>query len=187
MHRYSPTPWKLVLVLVFAACLLPALQQESKPEQKPDEKTAAAPPLSTSARLTAAKAAFLRKTGTGDNAAYDVVSSTLEGWGRFELVNSLDKADIVVEVFSVSESESGGISASAGGGGRRGNRGGSSRQAVPAQIKIMVYDSKTRVPLWTGTEHPKPAMRKTDRENNEVEAAERLMQKFHDEVEPPVK
>lgn len=185
MHPHSPASLKTLLFLLLATGLMAAIQQEQKEPQKPDEKTAAAPPLSASARLAAAKTAFLKKTGNGDNAAYDVVSSTLEGWGRFTLVNSPDKADIVVEIFSMSENE-GGITASAGGGESRG-REKAIQQSTASQIKLTVYDSKTRVPLWIAMEHPKGAMKKTDRENNEVEAAERLIQKFHDAVEPPVK
>ncbi|HEY6249763.1 MAG TPA: hypothetical protein VI685_07360 [Candidatus Angelobacter sp.] len=185
MHPHSPAPLKIIFFLLLASGLIAAIQQEKKQEPKPEEKPAATPPLSASARLAAAKTAILRKTGNGDNAAYDVVSLTIEGWGRFVLVNSPDKADIIIEVFSESESE-GGITASAGSDGRRG-REGKIRQSSVSQIKLTVYDSKTRVPLWIGLERPKSAMKKTDRENNEVEATERLMQKFHDAVEPPAK
>ncbi|HEY6350674.1 MAG TPA: hypothetical protein VI636_14820 [Candidatus Angelobacter sp.] len=186
MHPHSPAPWKIIPVLLLATGLVvAAIQQEKKQEPKPEEKPAAAPQLSASARLAAAKTAFLRKTGNGDNAAYDVVSSTLEGWGRFTLVNSPDKADIIVEIFSVSEIE-GGITASAGSEGSKGRERAVGRSIV-SQIKLTVYDPKSKVPLWIGLEHPKSAMKKTDRENNEVEAAERLVQKFHDQIEPSAK
>jgi len=184
VHPHSPA-LKTILFVLLAMSLAAVVQQEQKQEPKPEEKPAAAPPLSASARLAAAKTAFLRKTGNGDNAAYDVVSTTLEGWGRFTLVNSLEKADVVVEVFSQSESE-GGITASVGSDGRRG-REGKVKQSSVSEIKLTVYDARSRVPLWTGIERPKSGMKKIDRENNEVEAAERLMQKFHDSVEPPGK
>ena len=184
MHPHSPLA-KTILFIILAISLAPAVQQEQKQEPKPEEKPAAAPPLSASARLAAARTALLRKTGNGDNAAYDVVSTTLEGWGRFTLVNSLEKADIVVEIFSQSDSE-GGISASVGSDGRRG-REGKVKQSSLSEIKLTVSDARSRVPLWTGVERPKSSMKKTDRENKEVEAAERLMQRFHDTIEPPVK
>ena len=41
--------------------------------------------------------------------------------------------------------------------------------------------------LWMGIEHPKSALKKNDRENNLVEASERLFSKFHDRIEPPPK
>lgn len=181
MHPHSPLA-KIVLFVLFAISLATAIQQEQKQEPKPEEKPAAAPPLSASARLAAARTALLRKTGNGDNAAYDVVSTTLEGWGRFTLVNSLEKADIVVEIFSQSDSE-GGITASVGSDGRRG-REGKVKQSSQSEIRLTVSDARSRVPLWTGVERPKSGMKKTDRENKEVEAAERLMQRFHDTIEP---
>ena len=185
MHRNSPETLKVLLFLLLAVSLPVAAQQEQKPEQKPDEKPAASAPLGAAARLAAAKTAYLRKAGNGDNAAYDVVSTTLDGWGRFTLVKSLEKADIVVEIFSHSDSE-GGVTASVGSDGKRG-REGKVRQSSVSEIKLTVYDAKSKVPLWTGVEHPKSSTKKTDRENKEVEATERLIQKFHDAVEPPGK
>lgn len=150
-------------------------------EQKQEEKKTVPPPIAPAARLASAKTALLRKTGNGNNIAYDVVSSTLDGWGRFTLVHDADKADVIVEVYSVEES-GGGISASGPGG-----RGRSASTPLNAIIKLTVYDAKTHVPLWTGVERPKGAIKKVDRENNEVEAAQRLAGKFHDALEPPPK
>jgi len=166
--------------LLLSVSLLPAMQQEQKPDQKPDEKKSA-PVLSIATRLASAKTAFLKRTGNGDNAAYDVVSSTLDGWGRFQPVNTPDKADVIIEIYSLQET-SGGVSASAGGGGRRGRSVGRG-DSTPALIRLTVYDAKSHVALWTGSEHPKGALKKIDRENNEVEAAQRLVSKFHDDVE----
>lgn len=184
MHPHSPLVTTTLLFLL-AVTLATAVEQDQNQAPKPEEKPAAAPPLSASARLAAARTAFLRKTGNGDNAAYDVVSTTLEGWGRFTLVNSLEKADIVVEIFSQSDSE-GGISASVGSDGRRGHEG-KVKQSSLSEIKLTVSDARSRLPLWTGVERPKSGMKKTDRENKEVEATERLMQRFHDTIEPPAK
>src|SRR5262249_36631359 len=159
------------------------------PEPKQEEKKTAPPPMSASARLAAAKTAFLKKAGSGDRIAYDVVSSTLEGWGRFTLVNTPEKADIIVEVFSTGEAETA-VPSSVGRSretGRMEQSTRSSRQISTAEIKLTVSDAKTKVPLSTGIEHPKSALKKKDRENNEVEAAERLVSKFHDLVEPPPK
>src|SRR5215831_15406375 len=184
MSRALKVTLFVLLVTAFAA----AIQQEQKPEQKEQEEKTASPPMSTSARLAAAKSSFLKKTG-GDNIAYDVVSSTLEGWGRFTLVNAPEKADIVIEIFSSEEpqtsvSSSTGISRQTG---RMEQSSHSSRQITIAEIKLTVYDTRSNVPFWSGIEHPKSAMKKKDRENNEVEAAQRLMTKFHDQIEPPQK
>jgi hypothetical protein len=176
VRSYVPFPLKIFLVFLTSGILGSSQQQQE--ERKPS-----AAPIAPAARLAAAKTALLRKTGSGSNIAHEVVSSTLEGWGRFALVNELDKADVIVEVYSVEES-GGGVSAGPGHGG--GGRSAGS-QVIAAVIKLTVYDAKTRVPLWTATEHPKGAMKKVDRENNEVEAAEQLITKFHDDLEPPLK
>lgn len=165
---------------VLLALALPTVGQQNP---APDTSKSPAPSLAPAARLTAAKTALLKKTGSGSNIAYDVVSSTLDGWGRFQLVNAADKADVIIEIYSVEES-GGGVSASAGDGGRGRGR---SASVVAALMRLTVYDAKNHVPLWTATEHPKGAMRKVDRENNEVEAAQALIVKFHDYLEPPAK
>lgn len=166
--------------LVLLASVLPAIAQD-KPAS--DTSKSPAPPLTPAARLAAAKTALLKKTGSGNNVAYDVISSTLEGWGRFQLVKDPEKADVIIEIYSVDES-GGGISASAGDGGRGRGR---SVTVVAALMRLTVYDAKNHVPLWTATEHPKGAMKKVDRENKEVEAAQALIVKFHDYVEPSAK
>ena len=169
-------PWLLLVTAILAA---------AQQEQKPEEKKPAAAPIAPAARLAFAKTALLKKTGNRNNIAYDVVSSTLEGWGRFSLVKAPDKADVIIEVYSVEES-GGGVSASVGpeGSGRPIERRG---PVTPALIKLTVYDAKTNVPLWTAAVRPRGASKKVDRENNEVEAAQRLVTKFHDDLEPPPK
>jgi hypothetical protein len=179
VKRHTPFLLRIVLLLLLTSSALIAIQQEQQ-----EEKKTAPQQLSPAARLAAAKTALLRKSGSGSDIAYDVVSSTLEGWGRFTLVHEPEKADVIVEVFTVEETE-GGISASSGPG--RGRPIGRSRQGTIAMIKLTVYDAKTHIALWTGAERPKGAMKKVDRENNEVEAAQRLVTKFHDDVEPPQK
>lgn len=154
-------------------------QQQKKPEY-----------MTATARLAAAKTVFLTKTA-GSDIPFDVINSSLEGWGRFMLVNSPAKADIIIQVSSPEESGGTSVSSSTKTSretGRPEQSWSSSRQ-LPASsdVKLVVLDSKTKVALWTATERAKSAMKKVDRENNLVEAAERLVSRFHDEIEPPVK
>lgn len=180
MQPNLPFALKTFFLLFLGTSTLMAVQQE----HKPDDPKPAATPVAPAARLAFAKTAMLKKTGNGSNVAYDVVSSTLDGWGRFTLVTAPEKADIIVEVFSAEERE-GGISASGGDGTPHPITRG--RHDSIAMIKLTVYDAKTHVTLWIGSERPKGAMRKIDRENNEVESAQRLVDKFHDDLEPPPK
>ena len=131
------------------------------------------------------------KSGNTD-IPYNVISSALEGWGHFTLVGTPEKADIIVEIEGLS-SEGGEIKVSSAmkpsrETGRMEQSSGATRQLVgPAEVKLTVYDPKTRMSLWMGIEHPKSALKKNDRENNLVEASERLFSKFHDRIEPPPK
>lgn len=167
--------------LLLLACIVASAQQEQKPPETKPSPT----PVAPAARLASAKTAVLKKAGNGSTIAYDVVSSTLDGWGRFTVVAEQEKADLIIEVFSTAERDEGGISAAGPDG--TGHRVGRNHQGDIAMVKLTVYDAKTHISLWTGAERPKGALKKVDRENNEVEAAQSLITKFHDFVEPPEK
>jgi hypothetical protein len=145
-----------------------------QPEQKPQVE-------SPTARLTSAKSVTITRA-RGSGIPYDVISASLEGWGRYNIVNERDKADLIIE-----------IATSGGDGGMRfagpsGYRqGATSRDASDAEITMTVYDARSKRVLWIGTETARFAMKQTSRENNLVEAAERLALRFHDRVEPPPK
>ncbi len=49
---------------------------------------------------------------------------------------------------------------------------------------MTVLDARNKRMLWTAAESVKFAMKEKAKENNLVEAAERLASKFHDRLEP---
>jgi hypothetical protein len=53
------------------------------------------------------------------------------------------------------------------------------------EISMTVRDARNKRVLWRGTESGKYALREKARENNLVQAAEKLASKFHDRLEPP--
>ena len=65
--------------------------------------------LSPLARLTAAHTAYLKNAG-GNELPFNVVSEGVEGWGRYRIVNSPEKSDIIIEV--TSPDGAGGVSVS---------------------------------------------------------------------------
>ena len=170
-----------ILLTLFPALSLMAGQQQ--PEQK---KPAI---VSPAARLESAKTALIIRT-RGSDVPYDVISHTIEGWGRFTLVDTPEKADIVVEVSSeggdsgVSVSSSSGISP---GTGRMEQSTKSSKSVSATEITLRVLDAKNKRVLWTGTEKVKSAFKEAARENNTVEASQKLASKLHDRLEPPPK
>jgi hypothetical protein len=147
------------------------------------------PPMNPFTRLTAAKTVFI-KNGGGSEISFNVIESSMEGWGRYQVVSSPDKADLILEVTSPTEN-SGGVSVSSStktdASGRPGQSTTSSREISPSggPVKIVVFDARSKAALWSGMEQAKSAMRQKQREDNLVSAAEKVLTKFHDRIEPP--
>lgn len=159
-----------------------ALSSSSVLSQQPEKRV---PPDSTAARLTNAKTVLVTRA-RGNDIPYDVIKSALDGWGRFALVEAPDKADIVVSIATT--------------GGDNGTRVGASNGFSPngrpdtttraefsdSEVTMTVYDARSRRVLWVSTQTAKSALKQTTRENNLVDAAERLVVRFHDRIEPPI-
>ena len=178
----------IALLCVVITALLPASAQET--EKKAPETSAAKPVLAPLARMQAAKTAFVKNVD-GSSIGVDTVTTTLEGWGRYKLVDSTAKADLLIEVTSPDD-ESGGVSVSSSSGtgsGRYEQSSKSTREVSSGggQMRLVVRDAKTSSTLWFASEQVKGAMKRNTRENNLVEAAQKLVGKFHERVEPPPK
>jgi len=116
----------------------------------------------------------------------------MQGWERYEIVNSPEKADLIMEVAAPSGS-SGGVTVSSS---TRNDQYGRPQDSVSSSrdlssgvgtVRLVVYDARSKVPLWSAKEEAKGAMRQKGREDNLVNAAENLFAKFHDRIEPPAK
>ena len=171
------------MVLAFFTAM-PSARGQQPAEKQPAEKK---PVIETpSMRLASARNVYVYRT-RGSRIPADVIRSTIEGWGRFTLVETPDKADLLIEIASngdsgVQVSASSNVSAESG----EEEKSTSTRKDIsPTDIKMIVYDARNKRALWSGTETVKFAMKEKARENNLVEAAERLASKFHDRLEPP--
>ncbi len=154
--------------------------------QQPAEKK---PLIETpSMRLAAAKNVFITRTH-GSRIPMDVIRSTMEGWERFTFVETAEKADLIIEIASTGDSgvqvsSSSKVSPETG----HEEKSNSSRKDIsPTDIRMTVFDSRNKRPLWAASESVKFAMKEKGKENNLVEAAERLAAKFHDRLELPAK
>jgi hypothetical protein len=166
----------LGLLILVAGSFIAAQAQE--PPAKPAS-------ISASARLAAAKTVFLKKAG-GSDIPLNVITSDIEGWGRFTLVDSAEKADLVLEVLSPDENGNVTVTNSYGvapGSTQPESSTRTSRELPGSEVKLTVYDPRSKVPLWSGHEKAKPAMKAKVREDNLVEAAERLFAAFRQRVE----
>jgi hypothetical protein len=174
------------LGLLFTSFLILLTSGISAFSQQPAEKK---PLIETpSMRLAAAKNVFITRTH-GSRIPLDVIRSTMEGWERFTFVETPDKADLIIEISSTGDSgvqvsSSSKISPETG----REEKSNSTRKDIsPTDIKMVVFDSRNKRPLWAATESVKFAVKEKGKENNLVEAAERLVSKFHQRLEPPAK
>jgi len=144
------------------------------------------PPVMPTSRLAAAKTAFVKNAG-GSSIPFNSISSSMDGWGRFVIVNSPEQADIILEVSSPGTGSGVTVSSKTDTSTRTGQPESSTsttRDLSSGPIRLTVIDGKSKSVLWTGSEQPKFAMRKKSQEDNLVEAAEKLFTKFHDRVEP---
>jgi hypothetical protein len=166
-----------ILALLLATRIAFAQTQNEAIEQK-DAK----PYVTASARLMGAKTAYV-KDGGGSEIPFNVIESGLEGWGRFTLVDSPQQADIIIEVESPEEDTGTSVSSSTDAGGHSSTT--SSRDITVAIIKVIVYDARTHLPLWTANERPKGGFKEKTRDDNLVKSAELLVSRFRDRLEPP--
>jgi hypothetical protein len=163
-----------------------APQQQTQPPAEKNSQPAKKPLIETpTMRLAAARNVALVRT-RGSAIPAEVVRTTMEGWGRFTFVESPEKADLIIEIASsgdsgVQVSSSSTVSPQTG----REEKSSSSRRDIsPTDVRMTVIDARNKRVLWTATESVKFAMKEKARENNLVEAAERLASKFHERLEP---
>jgi hypothetical protein len=170
---------RVLVPLTILLCITVVAQEAAKPT----------PPMNPYARLTAAKSVYMKSAG-GSEIPFNVITTSMEGWGRYVIVDSADKADLILEVTSPGES-GGGVTVSSstkpGNAGRPEQSTSTSREISPSggPVKVVVYDAKSKASLWSGMEQAKSSMRQKTREDNLVQAAEKVFAKFHDRIEPP--
>jgi hypothetical protein len=169
------------LITVFLLFLMSGFSAHA---QQPAEKK---PLIETpTMRLVAAKSVFITRTH-GSRIPLNVIRSTMEGWERFTFVDTPEKADLIIEIFSTGDSgvqvsSSSKVSPETG----HEEKSNSTRKDIsPTEVKMTVFDSRNKRPLWAATESVKFAMKEKGKENNLVDAAERLASKFHERLEPP--
>lgn len=145
------------------------------------------PPISQnfSERLAFGKSMYV-KNAHGGNIAFDVISTDLQNWGRFTVLDTPDKADFVAEVTSY---ESGTVSLAGNTAApyERSAQTGVRKDLSSSSVTLKVYETKTNRELWMGSEKIKSAFKKKTEQDNVVAAAEKLFVRFHDALEPPVK
>jgi hypothetical protein len=185
---YDPLPiisgmrFRLVLPIL---CCLAVYGQQTPPDSSQPRP---APKVSATTRLLNAKTVFVKNIA-GSDIPFDIVNNAIIGWPRYMVVDASDKADLLIEISSPEgpkkKEDSGGTSV-------RGSSGGRDPRAMQApstsyastDVKLLVRDAHTRAILWAGTEPAKEAFRDSKTEENLEAAAQKLVQKLRDRVEP---
>jgi hypothetical protein len=170
----------LVAVVLISGILL----AQEKPQAPPEQKNPTY--VSPSARLAAAKTVFMKNNG-GSEIPFNVISGGLEGWGRFLLVDSPAQADIVIGVTSPDDDHTSQNTSKTkvGASGRMQEPDSASRNVYEGPIKMVVSDAHTHLTLWAASEQPKGGFRQRARDEHLVEAAQHLVTKFRERLEPP--
>lgn len=168
-----------VLATVLSAGVLQVASQQSA-------KTVPSLPPNVAEKFAFGKSAYL-KNEHGGNIAFDAINSDIQGWGRFVLLNSPEKADLIMQVtsYETGSTTAGSHTEYSTPNGKPRQSSGVSKNLSGATVTLTVLDPKTRRELWTGTEKVKSAFKKKSEEDNVVAAAEKLFVRFHDAVEPP--
>ncbi len=193
------------LVCLLASSLLFAQNQPAKePPPQPPQAQAPARPMTSWARLHAARTVYFLPV-KGTHIPYDVVSAAMESWGRFVIVNLPEKADLLIQVFYEEPSDEAGAATTsafdpdwrttnvhrssdlnaARSESLESPKGRSSRAGDKGSVRMIVRWPGVMMPIWVGRQFPKMGIKQKTREDHLVEASEQLFREFHDCLESP--
>jgi hypothetical protein len=171
---------------ILLAMMLVALSGFTATAQDQATSTPAKPAfVSPSQRLMNAKTVYVKNAG-GSSIPFDVINGEFQGWARFIVTDSPEKADLIVEVTSPEDSKpstSTGSHISASGAPEQTTT--TTHEIGSDRVKMVVQDAKSHIVLWASTQQAKSAMKQRSYNDNLVEAGQKLMTQFHDRMEPP--
>jgi hypothetical protein len=129
-----------------------------------------------------AKKIFLTNGG-GSNLAYDAFYSDMKQWGRYEIVDSPDEADLIVEL--AYRVDRGGTRVWSSTNSYDGTTQVHSAQMLDPQVTLTIYDAKTKNSLWSEVDHRRLARREKNREKETINSADRLVEDLKSRVSVP--
>jgi hypothetical protein len=141
--------------------------------------------------ISNAKTVFL-SNGGGSNSdlAYDAFYSEMKTWGKFEIVGTPDKANLIVEfAYRVEHAGTrvwGSSSGSSNTYGQTTNYYGNtqlhSAEIPDPQLILTIYDPTTMVSLWFTVDHRRLARLERNREKETINSAERLVKELKSRI-----
>lgn len=131
------------------------------------------------AEVLHAKKVFLLK-GEGLDAALDDVYAALKDWGRFEIVDSPDKAELVFQI-SLIIHDSGPIVTS-NTNFYTGKTTNSTDRVITADLNLVILSSPSKAVLWQTTVHPRGAFRQKTADKNLMDSASQLVKGLRERI-----
>ena len=166
--------------LLFACLLITFVAQHAFPQETQPEPKKYLPPL---ARIAAAKTVFLQHL-KGTDIAFNIIQAGFESWPLFTIVDSPDKADLLVQIVTPEDTSGGNSVSGKSSSGSNAQASADQAQFAPIPIvKMTVLDAKTRVFLYSASERTKNAWREKNRTDSQIEMAQKIFDSFRKRIE----
>ncbi len=135
-------------------------------------KEEANPPAPLPGQITSAKSVFLTNGG-GSEVAYDAFYQEMKQWGKYQIVGSPEQADLIITLqYWVEKNGSSTVPITNT---YTGTTTYYSHENVDPQLKMSIYDAKSKAELWSSIDHRKLARLSHNREKETVNSAIRLV------------
>ena len=105
----------------------------------------------------------------------------MKEWGKYEIVGSPDGADLIIELkYWVDHN---GTDVSSYTNTYTGQTQIVSRELVDPQLKLTIYDAKSKASLWTAIDHRQLARLQTNRDKETINSVARLVDQLQDRTD----
>jgi hypothetical protein len=158
---------RVLAILLVATCALA--------KQRKDVPLAPLP-----AKVVAARTVFLTNAG-GSDLAFDAFYSKMKSWGRFEIVDTPEKADLIFELSYMTVR--GGTRVWSSTNTYDGSTQVHSAAITDPQVLLTIFDGENHAALWSTVEHRRLARLQRNREKETINAAERIVSKLKTRLE----
>lgn len=138
-------------------------------------KTKTPPPAPLPAEVTQAKTVFLSNAG-GSSLAFDTFYQDVKTWGKYQIVGSPDSADIIIELRYWTEHD--GTRAVPLYNSYTKQTTYYDRELVDPQLQVTIYNSHSKVALWSSIDHTHLARLRSNREKELEKSADRLVEEM---------
>jgi hypothetical protein len=172
---------RLILALLFPVLMMSLFCDQLSATQK----SKPAPPAPIPSLILTAKKVFIANAGGdeslfdtpqysgGPHRLYDEFYAAMKSWGRYEIVDSPEDADLVFEIrLTILQP-------------RRSAPLGESNPVYDSQFHLAIRDMKSHIVLWGLTEHAESAVLQSNRDKNFQQTLSAIMSELRRITVPP--